>query len=100
VWGVWVSLSHKSFERTRELWLQPGRESEPPQFGWLSVQLPFYPPILNLKTMVHTRRVGIRPYIELEAIDHPLAREQRSELPRSEHSMAAPAADRGVRNRH
>jgi hypothetical protein len=78
VWGVWVSLSHASFERTLEIWQTPGRESEPPQFGWLSVQLPLYPPTLNLKTMVHTRPVGIRPYVELEPTDHPLAVEQRS----------------------
>ena len=78
VWGVWVSLSQKNFERTLELWLEPGRESEPPYFGWLSVQLPMYPSTLNLKTMVHTRAVGTRPYVELEPTDHPLAVEQRS----------------------
>jgi len=31
-----------------------------------------------LKTLVHTREVGRRPFIELEATDHPLAVEQRS----------------------
>ena len=75
-WGVWASLSKDSFRRTFELWEQVGRESEPPYFGWLSTSLPLYPETLNLKTHVHTRPVGQRPFIELEPTDHPLAVEQ------------------------
>lgn len=37
-WGVWVSLSEANFDRTTDLWNQPGRESEPPMFGWLVVR--------------------------------------------------------------
>lgn len=37
-----------------------------------------YPDTLLLKTHVHTREVGTRPYIELEATEHPLAVEQRN----------------------
>jgi len=77
IWGVWVSLSEKSFERMSELWESPDREGEPPHFGWLSTFLPGYPETLNLKTNVHTRLVGQRPSIELEPTDHPLAVEQR-----------------------
>ncbi len=33
---------------------------------------------LNLKTHVHSRPVGERPYVELEPTDHPLAVEQRT----------------------
>jgi hypothetical protein len=76
-WLVWVSLSEKNFLRTGELWEQLGRENEPPYFGWLQSSLPFYPATLNLKTNVHTRPVGQRPFIELEPTDHPLAVEQR-----------------------
>jgi hypothetical protein len=76
-WLVWVSLSEKNFLRTGELWEQLGRENEPPYFGWLQSSLPFYPAALNLKTNVHTRPVGQRPFIELEPTDHPLAVEQR-----------------------
>ena len=77
-WGVWVSLSDASFRRTLELWEQPGREAEPPMFGWLSTHLPVYEPsTINLKAMVHTRPVGERPLLELEPPDHPLAVEQR-----------------------
>jgi hypothetical protein len=77
-WDVWVSLSARSFARACELWERSGRESEPPCFGWLSSSIPGYPETLSLKTMVHTRAVGVRPRIELEPTDHPLAVEQRS----------------------
>jgi hypothetical protein len=77
-WGVWVSLSEKSFLRMSELWETLGRESEPPYFGWLSTRLPMYPDTIELKTNVHTRPLGERPFIELEPTDHPLAIEQRS----------------------
>ncbi|MEU3556908.1 DUF2199 domain-containing protein [Streptomyces fragilis] len=77
-WGVWVSLSAQNFRRSDELWETPGREAEPPYFGWLNTSLPLYSPsTLNLRTNVHTREVGRRPYVELEPTDHPLAVEQR-----------------------
>jgi hypothetical protein len=77
VWGVWVSLSEENFWRATDLWEQEGRENEPPCFGWLCIALPGYPDTLGLKTMVHSRPVGIRPFVELEPTDHPLAVEQR-----------------------
>jgi hypothetical protein len=77
-WGVWVSLSREHFLRSGELWETAGRESEPPYFGWLSNRLtPYEPSTLNLKTYVQTRQVGLRPLIELEPTDHPIAVEQR-----------------------
>ncbi len=45
-------------------------------FGWLNSRLPLYPDTLNLKTNVHLR-AAIRPWIELESTDHPLALEQQ-----------------------
>ncbi|GAA4031128.1 DUF2199 domain-containing protein [Streptomyces plumbiresistens] len=78
-WGVWVSLSRESFSRASDLWDRPGREAEKPYFGWLTTDLPVYPTTtLNLKTRVHTRPVGERPFIELEPTDHPLAIEQHT----------------------
>ncbi len=77
VWIVWASLSPANFERTMRLWHTPGRETEPPYFGWFSSSLPGYPETLSLKSMVHTRPVGERPWVELEPTDHPLAVEQR-----------------------
>lgn len=76
-WGVWVSLSEKSFNRFCELYEVDERDSEPPLFGWLSASIKIYPETENLKTLVHLRNHGIRPYIELEPTDHPLALEQR-----------------------
>jgi hypothetical protein len=76
-WGVWVSLSKENFKRTIELWEIDGREKELPYFGWLSTCVPLYANTLNLKTHVHTRVLGIRPFIELEPTDHPLVIEQR-----------------------
>lgn len=77
-WGVWVSLSRENFVRAAQLWQTTGRENEPPMFGWLSTALPTYAPsVVNLKTMVHTRQVGLRPLVVLEPAEHPLAIEQR-----------------------
>lgn len=76
-WDVWASLSRDNFMRTCELWESDDRVDEPPYFGWLSSSLPGYPETLSLKTHVHTREVGRRPYIEIEPTDHPLAIEQR-----------------------
>lgn len=86
VWGtgkvftysMWVSLSRENFTRAVDVWEQPGRETEPPYFGWLSNTIAGYEPTtLNLRTNVHTRPVGEPPYIELEPTGHPLAVEQR-----------------------
>ncbi len=76
-WGAWVSLSGANFKKTLDLMSTEGRESEAPCFGWLATELPLYgASTLNLKTNVHTRPVGLRPTIELEPTDHPLAVEQ------------------------
>jgi hypothetical protein len=77
VWLVWASLSKQNFERTLGLWETPGREAEPPYFGWLNTQLALYPPTLNLATSVHTMPVGERPTIVVLDEEHPLAVEQR-----------------------
>ena len=77
-WGVWASLSPANFKRTVELLDSPLGEKEPPYFGWLCSELaPFYPSTLGLKTHVQTQAIGLRPLIELEPTDHPLAVEQR-----------------------
>jgi hypothetical protein len=76
-WDVWVSLSPENFRRTLAHWERPDRVTEPAYFGWVSTSLPGYPQTLNLKAKVVTRAVGVRPRIELEPTDHPLAVEQR-----------------------
>jgi hypothetical protein len=76
-WGAWVSLSEESFGRVLDLWTAEVIENEPPKFGWLSNKISIYPNTLNLKTHVHLRPGKLRPAIELEPTDHPLAIEQR-----------------------
>lgn len=74
---VWVSLSEKSFLEFQDLLQIEHRSHNGPYFGWLCVPIPTYPDTMSLKTMVHIRDHGIRPYIELEPTEHPLALEQR-----------------------
>jgi len=75
IWGVWVSLSEDNFNKTNEFWDK--QDLLDPMLDWLSTDLPCYPDTVNLKAMVHHRPDGIRPYIELEPTDHPLAVEFR-----------------------
>jgi len=77
-WGVWVSLSQAHFAEFKAYYDSPKRSHIGPFFGWLSAELPLYPSTENLKTRAHLRDDGIRPYIELEPTDHPLAVEQRN----------------------
>jgi hypothetical protein len=76
-WGVWVSLSEASFKQWSECFDAPKRSHIGPFFGWLNAWLKPYPDTINLKAKVCLRDNGIRPYIELEPTDHPLAIEQR-----------------------
>jgi hypothetical protein len=76
-WGVWCSLSKPNFDQYLLCFDEPKRSHIGPFFGWLSAELPLYPSTENLKTMVHLRDDNLRPYIELEPTDHPLAVEQR-----------------------
>jgi len=76
-WGVWVDLSEDSFKQWLASFDKTTRSNVGPFFGWLDAWIKPYPETMNLKTRVHLRDNGIRPYIELEPTDHPLAIEQR-----------------------
>ena len=76
-WGVWVSLSQASHLQWIASFDLERRTHIGPFFGWLNAWLEPYPDTRNLKTRVHLRDAGIRPYIELEPTEHPLSREQR-----------------------
>lgn len=76
-WGVWVSLSESSFQHWVRTFDWPKRSQVGPFFGWLCSHIWIYPDTSNLKTQVHLRDNNLRPYIELEPTDHPLAVEQR-----------------------
>ena len=77
-YGVWVSVSEQSFRRIHELWDAQVRDNEPPIFGWLCNSISIYPETNSLKTNLRLRNDGLRPAIELEPTDHPLAVEQRN----------------------
>lgn len=76
-WGVWVSLSEASYKQWLECFHAKERSHVGPFFGWLNAGLKPYPDTMNLKTHVHLRDGGIRPLVELEPTEHPLAVEQR-----------------------
>jgi hypothetical protein len=76
-WSMWVSVSKQSFERIGELWDAEIRRDQPPIFGWLCNNIQGYPQTFGLKTNLHLRNHGIRPFIELGRTEHPLALEQR-----------------------
>ena len=79
IWGVWVSLSEKSFNRFLELYEVNERDQEEPFFGWLNGCFADYATEdVNLKTQVHLRNNGVRPYIEIEKTDFPLSVEQHN----------------------
>ncbi|GAB4394873.1 MAG: DUF2199 domain-containing protein [Kiloniellaceae bacterium] len=77
-WGVWVSLSEDNYLTWRDYFGKDQRSHVGPFFGWLNAWLKPYPSTVNLKTMLHLRDDGLRPYIEIEPSDHPLSVEQRT----------------------
>jgi hypothetical protein len=76
-WGVWVSVSREKFVHINDMWDAKIPSDEPPIFGWLCNNIENYPATYGLKTNLHLRNHNIRPFIELEPTDHPLAIEQR-----------------------
>jgi hypothetical protein len=76
-WSVWCSLSEASHMEISYHWESSTRTELAPHFGWLCSRIPHYPDTLHLKTHVHQRAVGLRPFVELERTAHPLAVDQR-----------------------
>ena len=74
--GAWVSLKRENFHR----YLENFDSSDIGLFfGWMSTSISFYKEeTLLLKTMAHFRGGGLRPRIELEPSDHPMAIDQRT----------------------
>lgn len=77
-WGVWVSWSETNFREYLRHFEAEDRVMLGPYFGWLSAEFRVYPESENLKTRAHLGNPGVRPLIELEPTDHPLAVEQRN----------------------
>ncbi len=76
-WNLWVSLPKQDFARILDSWEDENRQNEPPIAGAIANTLPTYPETQNLKALIHSRSVGLKPLIVLESADHPLSREQR-----------------------
>lgn len=74
--GVWTTLSKNNFALYVDAFDTGSQSGLGPWFGWLSNRLRGYPDTLNLKCQVHPREGRIRPWLQLEATDHPLAVEQ------------------------
>lgn len=77
VWGVWVSVSEESFRYILDKWTAEIPTDEPPRFGWLCNWIRGYPDPEEVRCHVHLRSGDLRPLIELEPTDYPLAVEQR-----------------------
>ena len=74
--GVWSSLSKDNFDLYVKTFNKGKQGSLGPWFGWFSNHLLGYPETLSLKCHVHPRDGRVRPWIELEQTEHPLAIEQ------------------------
>jgi hypothetical protein len=62
-WGVWVSLSEKSFNRYVETYDNPVEGDG--FFGWLCNRLPHYSETIGLATDVRVQPGGMRPTVHL-----------------------------------
>ena len=83
-WGVWTSLSEKSFTEMHENWRNPERAKLPAYFGWLCTQIPTCPDTMFLKTSVQHRDIGLRPIVAVEPTDHALSLHQQNGIARHE----------------
>jgi hypothetical protein len=73
--GVWVSHHEDNFRAYAE---HPDSSTIGPFFGWLATRIGFYSQAtLGLKTMAHYQGRALRPLIEVEPTNHPLAVDQR-----------------------
>lgn len=76
-WLVWAEVNRDDFDSISELWEVNGRETKAPIYtAHLANQLPTYEcPTLGLEVRLHTRQVGVRPFIEAVG-SHRLSDEQ------------------------
>jgi hypothetical protein len=77
--GVWVSLSARNFQTYLDHY---DSADIGPFFGWLCTRIRGYdPPTTTLKSRVRFRGGTMRPMVEMEPTDHPLAVDQRNGIP-------------------
>jgi hypothetical protein len=74
--GAWVSQKRENFLQYVN---NPNSANIGPFFGWLCTRISYYEEeTLHLKSRAHFRGGGLRPSIELEPTDNPLAIDQRN----------------------
>lgn len=71
--GVWSTLSRTNFDLYLDGFDDGAYPDMGPWFGWLSNDLSFFGPTLNIKARVHPQLGRQRPVISLIDEDHPLA---------------------------
>lgn len=76
-WGVWSSVSERNFRRYERVFEDDDPARYGPFPGWLSSRIPGYDDTLSLVVRAHLGDARSRPRLELEPVDHPLARDQR-----------------------
>lgn len=77
-YGTWSSLSEESYLAWRACFHEQHRSHLGTFFSWFVSLLPGFDDTLNLKSRIHLQDEGIRPHVELEPTDHPLAVAQRA----------------------
>ncbi|WP_281543701.1 DUF2199 domain-containing protein [Grimontia sp. SpTr1] len=70
MWGVWVSLSEKSYDHYIATWDEP--EDGMGYFGWFCNRLPYYENTHSLATDVMPQPDGQRPTLTLHETKHEL----------------------------
>ena len=72
----WISLSETNFFKFQELLEVKDRDHHQPMVGWFSSWIYPFKDTEKLVGRIHFRNDGIRPLIELEPTEHPLAKAQ------------------------
>lgn len=86
-YGVWVSLSEKSFQDCFDNFGNSNHEAK--YFGWFSNDIPEYEILESIPTTVFTRLNGLRPEIvPHENFEHPLVRDYYQGLQRKKRKSA------------
>ncbi|MDQ4141077.1 MAG: DUF2199 domain-containing protein [Bacteroidota bacterium] len=82
--NAWVSLSETKFFKFRDLLDGEEREHHEPMVGWFSTWIYPFEETERLIAKIHFRNDGIRPLIELQPTEHPLAIAQMNGIKREQ----------------
>jgi hypothetical protein len=76
--NAWVSLSETNFFKFQDLLDVEEREHHEPMIGWFSTWIYPFEDTEKLIAKIHFRNNGIRPFLELQPTEHPLALAQKN----------------------